>query len=779
MSLDEITILHENLFWREIRVASVQLGDPWKYVTQWQILFAPAILLVLAYLIVFFTNRFRISPQARRRAFAGIGCWLSALLLEALRGSFKQSGEAWYSLAVLSEEVLEISGGILLLASVVSYTIDIALDLTSERKLHLQQASRFLTWQALTGLGLIFVFLTLSAGAVYLSALSQASEGAPTPRLVRKALEAQKETRTSGPTEAVPSSNTSQFEVWFGELADAPDIPEPTAKKLVRYAAEVAFGESGQTTPTTLEEDRFPRIVFLSLSDGKSPAQVLMGAGKGVSQALENALSKIEKVRIPVSQRRWLKLDIARDVQIFPSVKTSIPLPLDRTLHGIAFDTAFGIALLPGEVLANRLVSREGELQVDRIARYVRRQSADNKLLPILEASEVLKLYRFQTTSYFAEGENVLSLYRGHRLVDAVSRDDVMSAARRGGEYLVRSVGSNGKFVYRYWPKTDKVRPGYNILRHAGTIYAMLELYKVTGEEELLSAARRALGYLISSARPSLKRDTGSLCIVEEGFVKLGGNALGAVALAKYAEVTGDNRFRSTMIALTHWIRNSQEETGEFRPHKMAYPSGEASDFVSQYYPGEALLALLRVHALQPSDPWLDAAEKGARYLIEVRDRDLPISRLAHDHWLLYALNELYRLRPDPLYLEHARRITNAILRHQNRRPQYRDWLGSYYRPPRSTPTATRTEGLAAVYRLERDFGDPEKAERILAAIRLGLRFQLQTQFQPESVLYLRDPQRSLGAFHRSLSSFEIRIDYVQHNISSLLSLWHILGGKE
>ena len=79
MSLDKITILHENLFWREIRVASVQLGDPWKYVTQWQILFAPAILLVLAYLIVFFTNRFRISPQARRRAFAGIGCWLSAL----------------------------------------------------------------------------------------------------------------------------------------------------------------------------------------------------------------------------------------------------------------------------------------------------------------------------------------------------------------------------------------------------------------------------------------------------------------------------------------------------------------------------------------------------------------------------------------------------------------------------------------------------------------------------------------------------------------------------
>jgi len=32
-----------------------------------------------------------------------------------------------------------------------------------------------------------------------------------------------------------------------------------------------------------------------------------------------------------------------------------------------------------------------------------------------------------------------------------------------------------------------------------------------------------------------------------------------------------------------------------------------------------------------------------------------------------------------------------------------------------------------------------------LKAMELGIAFQLQTQFRPESVMYLSDPQRSLG----------------------------------
>ena len=68
----------------------------------------------------------------------------------------------------------------------------------------------------------------------------------------------------------------------------------------------------------------------------------------------------------------------------------------------------------------------------------------------------------------------------------------------------------------------------------------------------------------------------------------------------------------------------------------------------------------------------------------------------------------------------------------------------------------------------------------LLQVLELGVRFQLQTQLRPESAMYLPDPQRAIGGFRRSLTNFEIRIDYVQHNISSLLLLRRILaeGGQ-
>ena len=151
------------------------------------------------------------------------------------------------------------------------------------------------------------------------------------------------------------------------------------------------------------------------------------------------------------------------------------------------------------------------------------------------------------------------------------------------------------------------------------------------------------------------------------------------------------------------------------------------------------------------------------------------MSQLIHDHWLLYALNELHRFRPDPMYLEHALRIVEAIQAGQNRNPAFPDWAGSFYDPPRSTPAATRAEGLAAAYQLARDFVSPARAEAILETLESTVAFQLHTQFQPESVMYFDAPQRALGAFHRALNHHEIRIDYVQHNISALLGLRRIL----
>lgn len=360
-------------------------------------------------------------------------------------------------------------------------------------------------------------------------------------------------------------------------------------------------------------------------------------------------------------------------------------------------------------------------------------------------------------------------------LNEDISSEKLLDSVKIAGDYLVSVTNEDGSFVYEYNASHDWESSSYNMLRHAGTIYSMLQLYDTVNDDQLLSASERAIEYLLSF---SVEYDNAS-CIVYDDAIKLGGNALAVIALAEHAKVTDDSKYLLIMQDLTKYIKQSQKDSGEFIC-KRYYSTGVTSDFVSQYYPGEALLALCRLYSLDGNKTWLDVAETGAQYLINVRDADISTNDLTHDHWLLMALNELYRYRSNQLYLNQSMRIAESIMYKQrdgvNREPKYPEWLGSYYTPPRSTPTATRSEGLIAAYHLAVDFGDSDTALRILNATILGVEFQLRTQFTSDNVADLPDPQHAIGGFHESLTCYDIRIDYVQHNICSILSLYHIIS---
>ena len=563
------------------------------------------------------------------------------------------------------------------------------------------------------------------------------------------------------------------YSVWFDDF-QPPFLPVASEEREIvsALASVIFYGENQETFLETLRDDRQPRIVFLSLSDSQTTARVFLGTGMGISRAISHVLYKVDRLLETGYQPQWLKLDIVRDAIALDGISWEQPLKLDRSLYGLAFDRESGIAFIPEELVAYTLVNEKQYIRPKNLSKYIGKEP---DFLDFIN----FKMYRFTLSSWFNDGNSTVRLYRGNRLFNSIPRAEVLSAAIGGGKYLVEAVESDGKLVYIYRPKTDEVPKKYNILRHAGTIYSMLELYEITEDRDLLEAADKALKYLFQSFH-SQSTDNGiSTVVVERGIIKLGGNALAAIALTKYVEVTQDRESIPVILQLGKSIQSVQGESGEFVIQKQSHPERESIKFVSEYYPGEAILALTRIYTLDPDETWLDSAEAAALYLITVRDRDLSDSQLLHDHWLLYGLNELYRYRQNPVYLNHALRVARAIAHSQNREPDYTDWRGSFYKPPRSTPTATRMEGLCAAYELARDFGEAEDVKLIKEAIALGISFQLQTQFRPESVLYVKKPQRCLGGFHRSLSNLEIRIDYVQHNISSLLGWYRIAGESE
>ncbi len=565
--------------------------------------------------------------------------------------------------------------------------------------------------------------------------------------------------------------------VWFGDLLSKSKLT--TAKSLVQLPALARDAIQGgrielEKLPEELDADSAPRIVFISVSDGKTSAKVASGSGDGIRAAMNDALARLRSRYEGSLPSTWVKVDVVQQVRPYVEDIDTALVPFERSLEGLAYGRKSRAAFTPEELVARTLVNSDGQLQRRNIAKY-RMLLAGVKSDADLPPTDDQELVRFTTRGFFvADGEPV-ELYRGHAPRPTLTREVLLEVSKRGADYLRRSVRENGSFVYSYLPKSNAEKSSYNMVRHAGTIYSMLDIYETTKDPELLAAAERAIAYLLIFIKEWGNDNDGARIMTYGGKIKLGGVALTAVALAEHVKVTGKKDHLEIAQGLCRYMVKEQAKTGRFI-HSRYYPSGAIGSHISQYYPGEALLGLLRVYSIDKNEEWLDAADRGARYLIEVRDKGIKTPDLTHDHWLLYALNELYRFRKNDLFLKHAMNIATAIELKQNRDPAFPDWFGSYYKPPRSTPTACRCEGMVAAYLMARDHGQKDRLEGMLENIKHNAGFQLENQLGPERALYCGDPQRALGGFTRGLTNFEVRIDYVQHNISALIGMYRLMG---
>ncbi len=358
-------------------------------------------------------------------------------------------------------------------------------------------------------------------------------------------------------------------------------------------------------------------------------------------------------------------------------------------------------------------------------------------------------------------------------------KERYLASAQSAGDYLVRMLRDDGSFVYLYDPVIDKPINDYNLLRHCGTIYAMLELYEINRSPELLKSLSKPIDYALKRvADAQLPGIDAAVLVDEENTAKLGGNALLLLMLAKHAKVTGSKDHLPLMRKLAQWMAWAQNPDGEFRVQQKNLQTQRVALTVSPYAPGQAVFAFARLYELDPNKDWLEAAERAAAWLVNVRDGKLPVPSLPHDHWLLYALNDLHRLRPNELWITHVRKMTLAIIHSQhlaNNAPKP-EWVGGWYVPPRTTPVATRVEGLMAAHFLFRDFDRPQEAAECLASAKLGIEFMLRAQQGINPAF--PNPKRAEGGFGSALDDPTVRIDFQQHAMSALILTYLAEGGK-
>ncbi|MFY9557192.1 MAG: hypothetical protein WAV47_20980 [Blastocatellia bacterium] len=341
------------------------------------------------------------------------------------------------------------------------------------------------------------------------------------------------------------------------------------------------------------------------------------------------------------------------------------------------------------------------------------------------------------------------------------------AAARAAGDYLIRMQKHDGSFHYYYNAAADRFEPRrYNIVRHAGTAVSLFDLYRATRDVRFLGGARRAVTFLTS--RFHRARTANAAYVLDyDGKAKLGSNGLALVALASQIELDAKSARPQNAARLANLILVMQHRDGSF---KMRYRIGdsEPQGIDSLYYPGEAILGLVRLYRSNPDKRLLEGARRGANFLIESQQR---MSALPPDAWLMQALEALYNIGHERRYADHAIALAEAMIAAQYTGEDPAGYAGGFGPgSPRATPAASRAEGLVSAYRIARSLGD-RRAQTIAASLRACATFQLSQQFTAVNSKTLRNPRRAAGGFREGLTSFKVRIDFVQHNISSLLGI--------
>jgi hypothetical protein len=377
-------------------------------------------------------------------------------------------------------------------------------------------------------------------------------------------------------------------------------------------------------------------------------------------------------------------------------------------------------------------------------------------------------------------------LYRASTHLPEVTGEQIRQFCRLGGDYLVGILQPNHKWLYEGNLGYDRYNKSYNLLRHAGTIYSLYQLFLTTKDDRYRYAGDGGWIWLMQQVKRE-RDDKGKLCafVVERKrkgkktayTVKLGGTGLTLIALAEKMQFDKSEANLKLGRELANHILRSQRSDGSFKSY-WPYKTKKAKLRRSIYYPGEAMLGLVRFYEHDPDPRYLEALNLSANYFINERWNVLGMRfNVPPDAWLMLALAELYKVSPNDDYAGHCATLVDSMMNDQLNRgweTPYRDYAGGYFPyPPVVTPAGSRMEGMTACYYAMKKSG--RDVAPLRATLKQAARFQTERIIRPEFAHLYPNPRRGLGAFRHSPVHNAIRIDYNQHNISGLLIAADIL----
>ena len=361
---------------------------------------------------------------------------------------------------------------------------------------------------------------------------------------------------------------------------------------------------------------------------------------------------------------------------------------------------------------------------------------------------------------------------------------DIQRAIESAGDWLVQEPwGPIGCFPYSYKPAQDRFDDeGYNLLRHLGVVWSLLQAHEATGRMDFLRRAEDGLRWIEQFGRIESTSVGPARFLVEplSGKAKLGGTALWLLALVEHAELTASDEHAGTIRELVlHLLRSQDPSNGHFASFAMG-PGLAPLSGPSEYYPPQALFALMRAKAWVDDLPICRRAVLGLHHLLGKQPRTLSVDEVHFvNQWTVYAVGQVqqhcgvhefdwfWAREMDHLEATEVKKAKDPILAGAQQ-------VG----PVTFDPNPTRLEALSTMCASYRATGQREMVARCAPLVERALALQLSVQNGPENDWVWPHPQRAAGGFARTMKDETLRMDIVQHNLSALVLAMDFLSWK-
>ena len=504
---------------------------------------------------------------------------------------------------------------------------------------------------------------------------------------------------------------------------------------------------------------------FFTISDTRMRAKVFRGTGLSLQAALDKALqTACDGVNKQNIDPKWVKLEI-----VIKSEECEPQALVDEIFgsygyyfrKGLSLDRKYNYAYTEGELNGFKLLDYKRKAIDLRVFNNYSMQRDDDVIL-----STPKKLYSFVTDQYFCDDKDeVYSLYNegldtGRRQNDELTQKEVLRLIQNGVRFLEAQMHPDGTFDYGYYPLNHQLIGGYNIMRHTSSIWSLVCAAELTKDKNAHRLAVSAIKYMLSQIR---YYDDGVAYLIEKdaGEIKLGANGVAIILLTQYMNLFDTDEYKDVCTKLGMGIlRMLDPETGGFIHVLNADDRSIKDEYRTVYYDGEATFALCRLYSMSGSKLWLTAATRAVDFFIE---EDYTKHR---DHWVAYAVNELTMHVPKEKYFEfglkNAMVNLEAIYKQKTTYHTYLELLMATY----GTYKRIIDGGYEVKY-LEQ-FDVKRFAETILHRAE-----HMQNGYgYPEFIMYYKKPSYYKGSFFVRHDAFRTRIDDVQHNCGSYISLY-------